>query len=97
MTGGSSPVATVEQHVSPADFWTRYLRAFGQIRSTFTRIWSDDERAILEWTSSGTLPNGLPIEYNGVSLLDLDGDRIKGFRAYYDSAAFLPPFQESQP
>jgi len=31
----------------------------------------------------------LPIEYRGISLLSVEGETIRDFRADYDSAAFL--------
>ena len=59
-------------------------------RVVFTDTRRADGSATLEWKSDGTLPDGKPISYRGVSLIDFDGDRVKRFRTYYDSAAFLP-------
>ena len=50
-----------------------------------------DGGAALEWESEGALPTGAPIRYRGVSLLEFAGDRVKRFRTYYDSAAFVAP------
>jgi ketosteroid isomerase-like protein len=71
-------------------FWEEYLRAFGEIRSEFTNIIENDQGAVLEWISRGTLPNGQPVAYRGVSVLETDGRLIQRFRTYYDSAVFLP-------
>jgi hypothetical protein len=67
-------------------FW----RDFREIRSEFTHVIEGDEGAVLEWVSRGALPNGEPVEYKGVSVLELDGDRIRRFRTYYDSSVFMP-------
>jgi ketosteroid isomerase-like protein len=72
-------------------FWESYLRAFGRIRSEFARIVESDTLAVLEWTSDGVLPDGRPLQYDGVSILELADGRVKRFRTYYDSAAFVQP------
>ncbi|HVL12477.1 MAG TPA: nuclear transport factor 2 family protein [Gemmata sp.] len=72
-------------------FWEEYRGAFEEIHSQFTTALFADAGASLEWTSEGALPTGAPIEYRGVSVLEVDGDRVKRFRTYYDSAAFVAP------
>jgi ketosteroid isomerase-like protein len=72
------------------EFWGAYLSAFREIRSEFTHVIEGDEGSVLEWISRGTLPDGSPLEYRGVSVLETDGDRVRRFRTYYDSAVFLP-------
>ena len=72
-------------------FWEEYRRAFATVRSEFTAALFADAGASLEWTSEGTLPTGAPITYRGVSILEVDGDRVSRFRTYYDSAAFVAP------
>jgi ketosteroid isomerase-like protein len=72
------------------DFWQAYLAAFREIRSEFTHVLDADSGSVLEWVSRGTLPDGSPIEYRGVSVLEIDGDKVRKFRTYYDSAVFLP-------
>ncbi|BAC90001.1 nuclear transport factor 2 family protein [Gloeobacter violaceus] len=69
-------------------FWSDYLGAFGQIRSHFERAIAADNAAVLEWVSEGKLHSGEPIRYRGVSILEIEGDRVRRFRSYYDSAAF---------
>ena len=85
--------------LNAAQFWKNYLRAFEHIETHFTNvIASDDQQAvILEWRAAGALLNALPIEFNGISILELEalgGDEgktfIKKLKVYYDSAAFLP-------
>lgn len=70
-------------------FWDNYLKAFKSIKSHFHNILSTDDHAVLEWTSKGELPSGKPIEYRGVSVLMYEGDKVKCFHSYYDSAAFV--------
>ena len=72
-------------------FWLEYLSVFKAVRSTFAHTRVGAGSAALEWTSEGTLPTGTAINYQGVSLLEFDGDgKVARFRTYYDSAAFLP-------
>lgn len=70
-------------------FWRDYLDAFKTVRSEFTHTIEGDGGTLLEWESSGELPNGSPIRYRGVSVLEAAGDKVKRFRTYYDSAAFV--------
>ncbi len=44
----------------------------------------------MEWTAQGALSNGRPLTYGGVSLVEHEGEQIRRFRTYYDSAVFLP-------
>lgn len=71
-------------------FWTQYRDVFDDIESTFRHTVSDDGIAYLEWTSTGHLKDGSDLEYDGVSVLEGDGQAITAFRTYYDTAAFLP-------
>ena len=70
-------------------FWARYLDQFDAVRSTFSRLVDADGQSFLVWTSEGTLKGGGPIAYSGVSVVDWDGDRVRHFETYYDSAAFV--------
>lgn len=72
-------------------FWGEYLSAFESIRSEFGLVVEGDGGAFLEWTSTGALPTGKPVEYRGVSVLELDGDKVKKFRTYYDTTPFVAP------
>ncbi|HJL16235.1 MAG TPA: nuclear transport factor 2 family protein [Sandaracinaceae bacterium LLY-WYZ-13_1] len=72
-------------------FWRDYLSAFDEVRTEFHDAHAADGRVVLEWTSRGTLSNGHPFDYDGVSVLEVEGERVAAFRAYYDCAALLPP------
>lgn len=69
------------------EFWTKYRETFGEVRSTFRNRIINDTRAALEWTTEGTTANGAPVSYEGVSILEIEGDRITRFRAYFDPEA----------
>jgi limonene-1,2-epoxide hydrolase len=71
------------------EFWERYRDVFDSIDATFSRIASDERVAFLEWTSQGTLKDGSDFRYQGVSVLEAEGDLINTFRTYYDTAAFV--------
>jgi ketosteroid isomerase-like protein len=70
-------------------FWSVYLDQFQEIRSEFTGEVVGETSAALEWTSRGTTADGNPVDYRGVSVIDFDGEALRGFRTYYDSAAFV--------
>ncbi|MEZ6089755.1 MAG: nuclear transport factor 2 family protein [Pirellulaceae bacterium] len=72
-------------------FWQMYLDQFDKIESQFSNVREDDSQALLEWESQGTLPGGAPIAYRGVSIFDVQDEKIVNFRTYYDSAHSLKP------
>lgn len=73
------------------EFWKEYLHSFDHIHSHFTSVIEHDGKVILEWESEGALRNGCPIDYRGVSILETADGRVRRFRSYYDTAAFLKP------
>jgi ketosteroid isomerase-like protein len=58
------------------------LRVYDRVRSEFTRVIESNEVAVLEWTSNGSLPDGQPIQYDGVSILELSDGHVKRFRTF---------------
>jgi ketosteroid isomerase-like protein len=71
-------------------FWRNYLQPFSDVRSEFYNSFAGDGTTALEWRSEGTLTTGQPISYRGVSVLVLnDAGKVREFRTYYDSAAFV--------
>ena len=68
------------------EFWgAKYRDTFGEVRSTFRNVFVNDGGAVLEWTTEGTANDGTPVKYDGVSILEIDGDEITRFRAYFDA------------
>ena len=68
-----------------------YLRQFDEVRTTFTQVTEGERHAALEWTTAATRAGGHDVSYTGVTIIDLDGDRVTGFRTVYDSAALMGP------
>ena len=69
-------------------FWQQYLATFDHVASDFSRV-VDGEVAVLEWTATGALPDGTPLTYAGVSLLDFDDSgKVTRFATYFDTQAF---------
>jgi ketosteroid isomerase-like protein len=68
-----------------AEFWQEYRRSFEK----FVDAVEGDDQVALEWTTAATLPDGKPVEYRGVTVLDLAPDAVARLRTYYDSAVFL--------
>ena len=70
------------------DFWgSKYRDTFGEVRSTFRNVFATETRAALEWTTEGTAHDGTPVRYDGVSILETDGERVTRFCAYFDAGA----------
>lgn len=68
------------------EFWTNYRKTFGEIESTFKNKIHSEYTVALEWTSSGKNADGGEINYDGVSILETDGDKITRFYAYFNPA-----------
>jgi limonene-1,2-epoxide hydrolase len=69
-------------------FWRTYRDSFEEIHSDFSRIVEGDDAAMLEWTSRGVLRGDRPIDYAGVSVLELRGGKVRRFRTYFDARPF---------
>jgi ketosteroid isomerase-like protein len=65
-------------------FWTEYKGMLRQVKSTFRNMIESADRVALEWESSGTAHNGAAVDYEGVSIIEWDGDHISRFYAYFD-------------
>src|SRR5215217_2764699 len=61
------------------DFWAQYRDTFGQMQSTFRNVIVIEGRAALEWSTEGTTVGGEPVNYDGVSVLEIEGDAITRF------------------
>ena len=76
---------TFSGHDGLREFWTDYRKTFDEMKSEFRNVFADDSRhAALEWTTKGT-EDGDTISYDGVSILEIEGDKVKRFMAYFDS------------
>ena len=68
------------------EFWgAKYRDTFGEVKSTFRNVLAKETVITLEWTTVGTSADGAPVKYDGVSILETDGERITRFRAYFDA------------
>jgi ketosteroid isomerase-like protein len=72
-----------------AEFWREYRRSFEKLSTTFVDAVEGDDQAALEWTTAATLPGGKPVEYSGVTVLDLAPEAVARMRTYYDTAVFV--------
>ena len=68
------------------EFWTKYRETFETIRSTFRNKIVDNGRIALEWNTEAA-SEGKTVQYSGVSIIEVEGDKISRFRAYFDAAA----------
>lgn len=78
-------------------FWLAYRDVFDDVAVTFGHTVEGEDSAALEWTSNGTLRDGTPLSYRGVSVLEVGTEQLNAFRTYYDAAAFRtePPTAEA--
>jgi hypothetical protein len=65
-------------------FWAMYRDSFGAVSSEFRSIIEDGGRAALEWVSRGADAEGDPFTYEGVTVLEFNGDRIGRFHTYFN-------------
>jgi limonene-1,2-epoxide hydrolase len=82
---GNVPVSeTFKGHEGLREFWRSYRSTFGEMRSEFRNVFATEEGAALEWTTTGT-SNGDSVSYDGVSILEIEGDKVHRFMAYFDT------------
>jgi ketosteroid isomerase-like protein len=75
---------TFEGKDGARSFWQIYRNTLGEVKSEFRNIIEAGDRVALEWTTTGTSPEGKWIDYDGVSILEIEGGRITRFWAYFD-------------
>jgi ketosteroid isomerase-like protein len=75
---------TLEGKDGARQFWREYKGMLRQVKSTFRNMIEAGDRVALEWESSGTAHNGAAVDYEGVSIIEWDGERISRFYAYFD-------------
>ncbi|WP_194858215.1 MULTISPECIES: nuclear transport factor 2 family protein [unclassified Myxococcus] len=68
-------------------FWREYKGTLQRVESTFRNMIEAGSRVALEWETQGTAHNGAAVAYEGVSIIEWDGDRIRRFYAYFDPHA----------
>ena len=89
VAGNTATTRTFDGPEGAREFWTGYRDTFSEIRSEFRSVLADDESAALEWRSTGTLGGGDDVAYEGVTVLEFDGDRITRSTAYFDPRAIV--------
>lgn len=77
-------VAGKEGQGGVREFWRVYRETFDDMDSSFRNEIFMNGRAALEWVTKGSSKNGHAIQYEGVSILEIDGDKITRFYAYFD-------------
>src|ERR687894_2006931 len=82
--GNVSVSETFRGHDGLREFWTEYRKTFGEMRSTFRNVFATEEGAALEWMTEGH-SNGDTVSYDGVSILEVEGGKVRRFMAYFDT------------
>jgi steroid delta-isomerase-like uncharacterized protein len=80
---------TFRGHDGLREFWSEYRKTFGEMKSTFRNVFATEEGAALEWTTEGT-SNGDTVSYAGVSILEIEGGKVRRFMAYFDTRDLTP-------
>lgn len=63
------------------EFWTHYKSTLGDVRSVFKNKIVSGNASALEWTTEGGENH---VSYEGVSILETDGEKITRFFAYFN-------------
>jgi ketosteroid isomerase-like protein len=87
--GNVSVPETFRGHEGLREFWTEYRKTFDEMKSTFRNVFATEDGAALEWTTEGT-SNGDTVSYEGVSILEIEGGRVRRFMAYLDTRDLTP-------
>ena len=67
-------------------FWRMYRDSFEEITSSFTNVVAGAGGTLmLEWTSEGRALTGGRVGYAGVSVVEMEGGRVRRFRTYFDT------------
>lgn len=67
------------------EFWTKYRESFGEVHSEFRNHIYGENVTAHEWTTTGTANSDNKIEYSGVTILEITGDKITRSCAYFNS------------
>ena len=82
--GNVAVPGTFDGHEGLREFWTNYRKTFDEMKSEFRNVFVDDAgHAALEWTTNAT-EDGDDVSYEGVSILEIEGDKVRRFMAYFD-------------
>ncbi len=65
-------------------FWKEYKGTLARVKSTFRNMIESADRVALEWETQGTAHNGAAVSYEGVSIIEWDGEQIRRFYAYFN-------------
>ena len=76
-------------HEGLREFWRSYRSTFGEMRSEFRNVFATEEGVALEWTTQGT-SNGDSVAYDGMSILEIEGGKVRRFMAYFDTRDLTP-------
>lgn len=87
--GNVSVSETLRGHEELREFWTENRKTFDEMKSTFRNVFATEEGAALEWTTEGT-SNGDTVSYDGVSILKIEGGKVRRFMAYFDTRDLTP-------
>ena len=87
--GNVSVSETFRGHEELREFWTEYRKTFDEMKSTFRNVFATEEGVALEWTTEGT-SNGEAVSYEGVSILEVEGGKVRRFMAYFDTRDLTP-------
>lgn len=68
-------------------FWNEYRGTFDTAESQFRNVIASNDRAALEWTTQGSSFEGAPLQYAGVTILEIEGGKVTRSSAYFNPGA----------
>ena len=74
---------TFNGHDGLREFWINYRNTFDEMKSEFRNVFDEAGHAALEWTTNAT-EGDKNVSYAGVSILEIEGGKVKRFMAYFD-------------
>jgi ketosteroid isomerase-like protein len=89
VSGNTATTRTYDGPDGARQFWTAYRETFSDIRSEFRNVVGGNGAVALEWTSKGTLEGGDEVSYEGVTVLETDGEHVTRSTAYFDPRAIV--------
>jgi predicted ester cyclase len=81
-----------------------FLAAFPDLQHQIEEMIAEDDRVVARFTARGThtgqwlhfAPSGIPIEYTGVTIARIEGDKISEHQTWWDKAGLIEQIAEGK-
>ena len=98
----ASLAAEIFEHPEGVErFVNQFLSAFPDLQHAVNDMIAEDDQVAVRFTAQGThtghwmhfAPTGLPIQYSGVTVARIAGDKIAGHYTWWDKAGLMEQIQ----